>query len=726
MSAKTTILRRLQIAFGLLCLLAVSVIGRVVWLQSTQGQKYNEMALAQIRHQDIPAMRGNLYADDGSLLTSDVPIYDLRFDAKTPELSEAQFADSAKAFANQLAAYLEETEGAQDFLSSRELYSRIMEAYRYAQAISKGESVKKKSGYRNVLIARQLTYEQRKQILAMPLVRMGRYKSGMRFEEKYTRVFPYAELARRTLGYYNNASSQVGLERTFNGYLKGEAGVRIVYRYAGGAYVPVADSSARQREPREGRDVHTTLNVNMQDVANRALIKALVENNATYGCAVLMEVATGKVKAIANLTRSADGTYSEKFNYAIGMKTEPGSTFKLASAIVGIEAGAYTPETMVDIEGGITQFPGQKMEDSHKGGLRNITLTKAFAKSSNVGIAKLTVKAFGRKPSSFIDGLRKLHVGEPLHLQLDGENTKTAYIPSPNSPGWSRISLPWMSIGYGIAVTPLQTLTLYNAIANGGKMVKPYFVSEIRELGQTVKRFDTEVIDESICSRETAQMMTEMLEEVVRHGTAHSINNPYFRIAGKTGTTQIADDNRGYGKDGRISHQSSFVGFFPAEAPRYSCIVVISDPKGFKYTGADVAAPVFQDIANHVYATLLDVQPLRGDSDKAGRAKLLVKPGHGPDMQRSLEAVGIPYNDPDEAEWVAPSVAMGDSVLLRRRVYKKGQVPDVTGMGLSDAVYLLEARGLRVRIQGRGRVIQQSLNPGEKATYKKSITLTLS
>lgn len=723
MSAKTTILRRLQIAFGALCLLAMSVLGRIVWLQSTQGEKYNQLALNQIRHQAIPAMRGNLYADDGSLLTSDVPIYDLRFDAKTPELSDAQFADSAKALANQLAAYLEES---QSSLSGRELYNRIMEAYRYAQAISKGEATQKKSGYRNVLIARKLTYEQRLKILSMPLVRMGRYKSGMRFEEKYTRVFPYAELARRTLGYYNNAKSQVGLERTFNGYLKGEAGMRIVYRYAGGAYVPVADSSAQQREPREGRDVHTTLNVNMQDVANRALMKALVDNSAAHGCAVLMEVATGKVKAIANLTRDSDGTYREKFNYAIGMKTEPGSTFKLASAIVGIEAGAYTPETIVDIEGGVTQFPGHKMEDSHKGGLRNVTLTKAFAKSSNVGLAKLTVKAFGRQPSVFIEGLRKLHVGEPLNLQLDGENTKQAFIPSPNSRGWSKISLPWMSIGYGIAVTPMQTLTLYNAIANGGKMVKPYFVSEIRELGQTVKRFDTEVIDESICSRETAQMMTEMLEEVVRHGTAKSINNPYYRIAGKTGTTQIADDNRGYGKDGQISHQSSFVGFFPAEAPRYSCIVVISAPKGYKYTGADVAAPVFQDIANHVYASLLDVQPLRGDSDRAGRAPLVVKPGHGPDMQRSLEAIGIPYSDPDEAEWVAPSVATGDSVLLRRRVYKKGQVPDVTGMGLSDAVYLLEARGLRVRILGRGRVIQQSLNPGEKATYKKSITLTLS
>jgi cell division protein FtsI (penicillin-binding protein 3) len=408
-------------------------------------------------------------------------------------------------------------------------------------------------------------------------------------------------LANRTIGLSreyvdstgNIVTKSVGLEKTYDSLLKGVTGKRLVRRIAGGAFVPVEGSEI---EPDNGKDIITTLDVNIQDIAEQALLKVMAENECTNGTCIVMEVSTGKIKAIANLGRQPDGTYLEDMNYAI-TRSEPGSTFKLITMLSALNDQHINLSSHVNIEGGKWEYSGRTVWDSERHHHTDVTYQQAFELSSNVGMAKLAVNYYGRNPSKFISHLEKLQLHKPTGIDLIGESNPA--IPRPGGKYWSNVSLPWMGFGYSIAISPLQTLMIYNAVANNGKMMKPFLVNAVMKDGAKVKEFNPQVLNDSICSAKTLQQLKICLEGVVTSGTAKSILDLNFPIAGKTGTAQVANGNKGYTEH---IYQSSFAGYFPTDRPKYSCIVVIKNkPFAARYYGAQIAGPVFRTIANKLY-----------------------------------------------------------------------------------------------------------------------------
>jgi cell division protein FtsI (penicillin-binding protein 3) len=461
--------------------------------------------------------------------------------------------------------------------------------------------------------------------------------------------------------------------------------------------------------------------VNIQDVTEQALYNQLIKNNADKGCAVVMETATGKVISIANLTRMPDGSYGETFNYAVGYSSEPGSTFKLASLMSAFEDGLLDLTDSVDTRGGKMQYFGQWMRDSHEGGYGKISLKKAFAVSSNVGISQLIYRCYAKNPDAFVNHLRKFHLHEPLNLQVTGEGLPV--IKDTKNKLWSSTSLPWMSIGYEVQLTPLQLLTFYNAVANNGRMVKPKFVDEIQEHGKTIKKFDTEIIADSIFSAATLAKARAMLEAVVDSGTARNIKNSYYKIAGKTGTAQVGYSK--LNKERKISYQASFTGYFPAENPKYSCIVVIYSPSNALYYGSDVAAPVFKEVADKIYATQFELHHQQEPQLATGeKISVPVKAGKQKQTTQALAKLNIPANIAGSSGWVA-EIPNDEMVEMKEQNFQNGTVPDVKGMGLTDAIYLLENAGMQVMASGRGVVKKQSVNPGTKTEKGKIIQLEL-
>jgi len=476
--------------------------------------------------------------------------------------------------------------------------------------------------------------------------------------------------------------------------------------------MPVDDRNAI--EPKDGYDIVSTIDINLQDVAEQALLKQLQKVDAQHGCAILMEVKTGDIKAITNLKRNADGSYSENYNFAIGESTEPGSTFKLASLIVALEDGYIDINDTVDTEKGEIKYYGIKLTDSKEGGYGKITVKQAFAVSSNVGISKIITKYYKGNEKKFVERLYSMKLNEKLGIEIDGEGEP--FIKYPGK-GWSGISLPWMSIGYEVRLTPLQILAFYNAIANDGRLIKPKFVKSVVSYGKTVKTFDTEIISPSICSRRTIKYAKEMLEEVVKSGTAKNLLNSNYMIAGKTGTARIANKKYGYYHETGFSYQASFVGYFPADNPKYSCIVVVNSPSQQIYYGNLVAGPVFKEIADKVYATSIDLIPKDKIRIKKPVEIPFTKSGFTKETKKVLRNLHIPYiEDNLKSDWIY--VTRTDEKLeLQNRFIKNGLVPNVIGMGAKDAVFILENAGLNVEINGCGSVINQSLSPGSE--YRK-------
>src|SRR5258706_3307120 len=548
---------------------------------------------------------------------------------------------------------------------------------------------------------------------------MGRNAGGLIVQQNSRRQLPYRLLAARTIGYKIGEVKPVGIEGSYNEELSGISGLQLMQKISGGVWMPINDDN--EVEPRNGDDIITTIDVNIQDVTEQALYDQLVKHNADKGCAVVMETATGKVISIANLTRMPDGSYGETFNYAVGYSSEPGSTFKLASLMAAFEDGLLELDDSIDTRGGKMQYFGQWMRDSHEGGYGKISLEKAFAVSSNVGISQLIYGCYAKKPDAFVEHLRKFHLHEPLKLQVTGEGLP--YIKDTKNKLWSSTSLPWMSIGYEVQITPLQLLTFFNAVANSGRMVKPKFVDEIREHGRTVKKFDTEIIADTICSASTLAKAKTILETVVESGTARNIKNSYYKIAGKTGTAQVGYSK--LNKDRKISYQASFAGYFPAENPKYSCIVVIYSPSNQLYYGSDVAAPVFKEIADKIYATQFDLhkntEPLLATEEKTS---VPVKTGKQKQTAQVLGKLNVPSSINGSSGWVS-SVPNDDIVEMKEKDFPHGTVPELKGMGLTDAIYLLENTGMHVSASGRGVVKKQSVNPGTKTEPGKIIQLEL-
>ncbi len=555
------------------------LVGKLIHLQFFQGEKYRELASKRTLKNDIlQPSRGNIYADDGSIMATSVARYEVRWDAAVP--SKIIYQSKKNELAKGLSKIIN--------IDKNEILKKLDKA------------VNKKNRY--LLIAKGLSYSQQKRVKKLPLFKLSRNKGGLIIEQQIFREHPLGRIAERTIGYevQDNKGKflRVGLEGAFGQYLKGDEGRRLKQKIAGGQWKPINDNN--EKEPTEGFDIHTTINVNIQDIVHAALLEQLDKFEADHGCVVVIETSTGKVKAIANLGRTEVGTYYEKLNYAVGEAHEPGSTFKLISMIAALEDKVIDENTLIKTGDGELTFYGKyKVRDSKKGGYGTISAGKVLEVSSNTGIVKIINDNYKNNPKRFVDRIYNMGINKPIGLPIKGEGNPK--IPYPNDTDWDGLDLPWMAYGYGVAMTPLQTLTFYNAIANNGEMVKPRFIEKIGVIGELPQQiFGKEILNPSICSQSTIEKVKTMMFNVIdkKWGTAHNIKDRDFTIAGKTGTCQV-DYNR-IGKE--VQYISSFVGYFPAKKPQYSCIVVIHRPnKRLGYYGSTVAAPVFKKIAKKIY-----------------------------------------------------------------------------------------------------------------------------
>ena len=508
----------------------------------------------------------------------------------------------------------------------------------------------RRRGDRYFLIKRKVDYETLKRLKELPIFSEGQYGGGMVAQAENRRILPNSELATRTIGYLNLGSegNEVGIEGAFDKELAGKNGIVVKQRLTGGDWITVGDASSV--ESRDGNDVVTTIDIDFQDVASTALLNQLRKHNAHHGCAVLMEVATGDIRAIANLEIGNDGGYHETYNYAVGESTEPGSTFKLPVLIAALEDGVIDTSDIVDTGTGSVRFYNKIIRDTKEEGFGKLTVKEVFEKSSNVGTAKLIYDNYKDNPKEFVNRLYAMKLNEKLDIQLNGEGEPL--IRYPGDKLWSGLSLPMMSHGYEVQMTPLQILTFYNAVANDGRMMRPRFVTSIARNGTTIKSFHPSVIINSIASRSTIRKAKKMMEGVVEHGTAVNLKNGEYKIAGKTGTAQIAKDKYGYRQGARISYQASFVGYFPAENPLYSCIVVVNAPSNGVYYGNLVAGSVFKEISDKVYATSF----FRDYIPEEKEDKILSAPeagnGYRADINEVLKDFRVRYKRTASDDWV--------------------------------------------------------------------------
>lgn len=705
MEMQKDILRRVYLVYICSAVFALAVIGRVFYIQFAQGNYWKQEAQKfTVREMDIEAVRGNIFAIDGSLLATSLPYYNIGVDTRANSfIDDAEFEDSVA----KLTPHLERLLAPYQRKTAREYTRELLRA--------------RNDSDRYVEICRGVSYNTLQDLKKLPLFRCGRYRGGFIYIQSNRRELPFRTLAARTIGYIKD-TLKVGLEGAYDSLLTGVGGKRLMRRIAAGAYMPINDEN--EIEPQDGKDIVSTIDINIQDVAENALMNSLAEHNARYGTCVLMEVATGEIRAIANLTRADSGVYRETYNYAIGDAREPGSTFKLASLLVGMDEGLIDLDDQVDLNGGQYKFFDRTMKDSHAPKKNLVTTEEAFWESSNVGISRLVNKAFARNPKKFTDGLRRIGLGQKLDVTIPGEGRPR--VKDPKDRDWSGVSLPWISIGYESLITPLQTLTLYNAVANNGKMVKPMFVKEVRDKGRVIQRFEPQIINPSIAKPQTIAKARKLLEGVVQNGTAKSLGSVIYKVAGKTGTAQIAQGKSYRGENG-VTYQASFVGYFPADQPKYSCIVIVNAPSGDAYYGGVVAGPIFKQIADRIYATELDIH-------KAVNA--------GP-MLTSLPAVQKGFAEPTLAvlkqlNLPAPQQAPGIVTALKvsgngyaattikpEQKLSAGTMPDLTGMTAIDCLALLENKGIRVRIIGSGTVSRQSVVPGSPIKKGSEVILEL-
>lgn len=701
-SIKSDILWRVGLVYLSIILFALFIVLKIFYLQVIDNERWLEKAEnTRIKNFRIHPNRGDIYASDMRLLASSVPYYEIRMDMRTPALTDKIFNNKVDSLAMCL---------------SRLFGDRSEAAYR-AQLVKA-----RREGDRYFLIKNRVNYVQLKKLKTFPILRNGQYKGGLIVNQDNIRQKPHRNLAARTIGYTTKevTSYKVGIEGAFDQYLGGTEGVKRMQKLAGNVWMPLDE--AGEIEPKDGSSIVTTLDVDLQDVAERALLKQLITQNAHAGTAVLMEVKTGEVKAIVNLTDTL-GAYREYYNYAVGHSSEPGSTFKLPALMAALEDGCVHLEDSVNTGNGIFEYYDLTIRDDNfdHGGHGNISVEEVFELSSNIGMAKIITSAYKDRPSRFVDRLYAMNLNEPLGISIKGEGKPM--IRYPGDKLWSGVTLATMSYGYELKMTPLQILAFYNAIANDGKMVRPRFAREIRSNGKIEWSFSTEVINPSICSRSTLKIAKQILEGVVEKGTATNLKNERFKIAGKTGTTQMYLRKTGYKEK---SYQASFVGYFPAEKPKYSCIVVIYSPRNFVYHGAHVAGPVFYEIASKVYSTDLAMQtPINGSRSKNLEIPFS-KSGYQPEITTVLNELDIKRLCKDsKAEWVLTE-RNEDNITLQPKRIINNLVPNVVSMGLKDAIFLLENAGLKVVVVGRGSVKSQSIPPGTRVKEGERIKLEMS
>lgn len=653
------------VAFAIF-LMAIAIAVKLTNIQWVEGDYYRKLAKERtVRNFVIPANKGNIYSADGSLLATSIPNYEIRFDALAPK-PEA-FEKNVKSLSDSLALVL----GKPSNFFQNELRKARANKNRY------------------YLVARNLSYTQYFKIKGFPLFNLGAYKGGIIIEQETVREHPIGRIAERTVGYERTSHGASldgkGIEWAFRKYLNGKDGKILKQKIAKGQWKPIRDIN--EVDPQDGYDVISTIDVYIQDIAHHALLKQLELYQADHGCVVVMETSTGHVKAISNLGRATDGTYFETTNYAVAESHEPGSTYKLADLMALLEDKKVDTSAVYDSNGGVVVYSGRKVRDSHVGGYGKISLARGFELSSNTVMVQAVYNSYKNEPSKFVNHLNNFGLNRPLGLSIKGEGHP--YVPQPSDKHWSNISLPWMAFGYGVSITPMQTLAFYNAVANNGEMVKPQFVSEIKEWNKTIKKYDKEVLNPKICSQGTILKLKAILLNVVKKGTASKLYSKDFSMAGKTGTAAV-----NYAKDGGSGkyYASSFVGYFPADHPKYSCIVVVHKPNtaNNNYYGADVAGPVFKRIAQKIFT----------DAPSTNEIK---------NLDRKIQKQDRNY----------------DSYFVKSQ--KKEQlVPNVKGMSGMDAVALLENLGIKVKAIGVGKVKKQSLQAGQNIVRNTTILLELS
>jgi len=691
---------RANMVYFSVVLFALAIAVKLFTIQLVEGDKWRARAeTVSTTYRIVQPDRGHIYSEDGRLLATSVPEYDVRMDMMPNGMTDELFRSKVDSLSVRLAELFKDRTASE--------YKRDLTDARYRKE-------------RYYLVKRNVDHTQVQVLRTFPLFNLGRYKGGLVTEKRTVRMRPFGRLAARSVGYVLRDSSKVGLEGGYDQWLRGVTGRRLERRLTGGVWMPIDNGDGV--DPKPGSDIHTTIDMNLQDVADAALEDQLRKHGAQYGTLVVMEVATGYIKAICNLTRK-DSSYVDDLNYAISQSTEPGSTFKLASLMVGLDDGLIKATDTVDTQKGQVRFRDRIMRDSHEGGYGRITVQRAFELSSNTGISLAVTKAYEKDPKRFVDGLRRMGLANRTDVMIPGEATPT--MRNPGEKGWSGVSLPWMSIGYEVALTPLQVLTFYNAVANNGRLMQPQFVDHVSRNGKTTERFEPKELNPAICSKATLDIVHGFLQGVVDSGTATNLKNAHFAIAGKTGTAQIAR-NGSYKSEG-LSYQASFVGYFPADAPKYSCIVVVNGPTMSGYYGNVVAGPIFQNIADKIYSNRLEMQQDVLLAEVTGPRTPITLSGHTGDIRRAMEGLNVPVILEGEGEWT--STAAGDTVVVLSArgipTMAMDRVPNVLGMGLRDALYILENRGLRVRFQGNGMVRRQSLSPGSKAPTGSTITIEL-
>ncbi len=699
MDVKKDILWRVYLGFILMAITGTCILGKAIYIQRVQGDYWRGMS--DSLHQRIVSLeaeRGTIYSEDGSMLSTSIPQFDMYIDFMAEGLREKggkRFKENIDSLSICLAnLFRDKSSGEYKYL----LESGYREKERY------------------FLLRRKMSFKQYQQLREFPLVQLGRNKSGFIPDKKIIRLNPYKMLAYRTIGLLRD-SNKVGLELTYNKYLQGTAGKRLVRFITGGAGVPVDDYEV---EAENGKDVITTLDVNIQDVTENALVKMLVKNKAEHGCAIVMEVKTGKIKAIANLGHSRDSSYWEDYNYAI-TPTEPGSTFKLATMLSLLEDKKVSLNTPVDLNGGKWQVYGRTVYDAEKHGLFTVTVKEAFEHSSNVGMAKLAWMYYSSNPNMFVNHIKKLKLDTSTGIDLKGEIRPSVY--TPKSRHWSNTTLPWMAFGYNLTVSPLQMLTLYNAVANNGKMMRPYLVNEIREDGRLLQQFKPAVIIDSICSNHTLRQLKECLEGVVLEGTAKALKSNYYTIAGKTGTALVADGNRGY--TNKI-YQSTFVGYFPADDPQFTIIVTIKNkPHAANFFGASVAGPVFKEISDQIYNLKVNQNNNIVDDFKKTDSSWYSYAGYTKDIKKVTEQLKVGVDKADGKGNYSRLYKQGRETVTSSQAISMRKMPMLSGMGLKDAVYLCENLGLKVMVKGKGKVGDQSIEAGQNISKGQIISIQL-
>ncbi len=688
-----------------MCVFALGILYRICIIQFAQGDEWRSKAEAFTTKLDsVEAVRGNIFDANGALLATSLPYYEIAVDINAPSITDKIYKSNRDSLALALSNLFED--------KSEKEYLKILNKARSA-------------GDRYVLLQRNVSYKDLQTLKTFPIFRKGR-KGGLVTLQTNRRERPFQMLAGRTIGLSRPGIKPVGLEGAFDSTLSGVSGKRLMQQIAGGVWRPINDEN--EVEPKDGSDLYTTIDINIQDVAQQALMRSLTKNGASHGCAILMEVKTGAIKAIVNLTKSKNdtSTYNESFNYAIGYPTEPGSTFKLASMLAVIDEYNISLDEKVEVGNGECMYFDKKVKDSHAPESPVLNVQRVFETSSNVGVSKIITKYYSKNPQQFANKLNSFHLNEKLGLSIPGEGK--GVIPQTKTKYWSGVTLPQLSYGYESLITPMQTLTLYNAVANDGRMVKPRFVKEIKRNGIVIKTYGTEILEEQIVKKETITKAKKLLEGVVTNGSGKALNITAFKVGGKTGTAQIAI-NGSYGRVGERSYQASFVGYFPAENPQYSCIVVINSPSNGIYYGAAVAGPVFKEIAEKVYSGSLDfIRPINENKNLITKVPGVITT-KGSEIASVTKKLALPVSQPETEKYVSRSSKDSTKIILAENnienQLRKGIMPNLHGLSAKDALFLLENKGIHVQLQGFGSVQKQSIEAGQKFNKGNKIVLTL-